>query len=409
MNQTESPIRGMKEHLAVLTLALSMMLASLGTSITNVALPTLSIELSAPFQDVQWVVTAYLVTLTLSVVFVGRLGDRFGLKRMLLCGLGLFSATSLLCALAPDLWVLIAARALQGVAAAFLMTLTIALVHETTGANRVGRAMGLLGTMSALGTALGPSLGGFLVSAADWSAVFLALVPFGLLGLVLAWFCLPTGEAGAPLARIQFQALRIKGLMPRLAANLLVAAVMMATLVVGPFYLSLGLGLNTTTVGLVMSAGPVIAIFCGIPSGQLVDRFGADRVVLFGLYALTAGSVGLVFLPEFFAIAGYLMAIAILTPGYQLFQAANNTAVMADVTKEQRGVFSGLLGLSRNLGLVAGASGMGAIFAFGSGTTGVVNAAPASIAGGMQLTFALAGGLMILAICLVRSLSGTTP
>ena len=181
MDQARSPKNGAKERLAVLTLAISMMLASLGTSIANVALPTLSIELSVPFQSVQWVVTSYLVALTLSVVVVGHLGDRFGLKQMLLCGLGLFSVASLLCGIAPSLWLLLAARALQGFAAAFLMTLTIALVYETTGADRTGRAMGLLGTMSAFGTALGPSLGGLLISTSNWSSVFLILVPLGLL------------------------------------------------------------------------------------------------------------------------------------------------------------------------------------------------------------------------------------
>ena len=409
MDQARSPQNGPSERLAVLTLALSMMLASLGTSIANVALPTLSIELSAPLHIVQWVVTAYLAALTFSVVIVGRLGDRFGLKRMLLCGLGLFSVASLICAIAPSLWILIAARAVQGFAAAFLMTLTIALVHETAGTDRIGQAMGLLGTMSALGTALGPSLGGFLISVANWSGVFLILVPFGLLGLVLAYLFLPAGQANAKLPKIQFRALRTKGLMPRLIANLFVAAVMMTTLIVGPFYLGFALGLSTASVGLVMSVGPVISIFSGVPSGRIVDLFGSHRVILIGLVALTLGASALAVLPEIFGIAGYLIAIAILTPGYQLFQAANNTAVMMDVTKDQRGVFSGLLSLSRNLGLVVGASGMGAVFALGTGTTAVYGAAPSSIANGMQLTFALAGILMIVAIYLVRICPSPTP
>lgn len=402
MDQVRSPKINTRERLAVLTLAMSMMLASLGTSIANVALPTLSLEFAVPFQSVQWVVTTYLVALTLSAVVVGRLGDRFGLKQMLLCGLGFFSVASLLCGAAPSLWVLIAARVLQGIAAAVLMTLTVALVHETAGAGRIGRAMGLLGTMSAFGTALGPPLGGFLILTTSWSGVFLILVPFGLLGSILAYFFLPASGANAELPKIQFRALRTKGLMPRLIANLFVAAVMMATLIIGPFYLGLALGLSTATVGLVMSVGPVVSIFSGVSCGRLVDLFGSDRVVLIGLIALSFGAAALAVLPEIFGIVGYLMAIVILTPGYQLFQAANNTAVMADVDKEQRGVFAGLLGLSRNLGLVVGASGMGAVFAFGVGTTVVDQAAPSLIADGMQLTFVLAGVLMIAAVWLVR-------
>lgn len=402
MNQARPSKDSTKERLAVLTLAVSMMLASLGTSIANIVLPTLSIEFSVPFHHVQWVVTAYLIALTLSVLVVGRLGDRFGLKRMLVCGLGLFSLASLLCGIAPNLSTLIAARALQGVAAAFLMILTIALVHDITGTGRIGRTMGLLGTMSAVGTALGPSLGGFVTSATNWSGVFLVLVPLGLLGLVMAYFFLPTRQLSAQSSKIEFNALRNKGLMPRLIANLFVTAMMMATLVIGPFYLGLALGFSTATVGLVMSVGPVISIFSGIPSGRAVDSFGPDRVILIGLVALMLGAVALAILPEIWGTTGYLVAIVILTPGYQLFQAANNTAVMADVTKDQRGVFSGLLGLSRNIGLVVGASGLGAVFAFGTRVTLADEAAPSSIINGMQLTFVVAAVMMIVAIYLVR-------
>ncbi len=407
MDQINSPINRIKNALPILTLALSMMLASLGTSIANVALPTLSIDLAVPFHSVQWVVTAYLVALTLSVVMVGRLGDRFGLKRMFLYGMGLFTLASLLCGLAYNLPALIAARALQGVAAAFLMTLTIALVQATAKKNRIGRTMGLLGTMSALGTALGPSLGGFLVSIANWPAVFLILVPFGLTGFVLAYIFLPTNRADAELPRLQISMLCNKELMPALIVNLFVAAVMMATLVVGPFYLGLTLGLSAATVGLAMSAGPVISIVCGVPSGRFVDTYGSTRIIQIGVIAVTLGAFALAILPDTFGIVGYLIAIAILTPGHQLFQAANNTAVMTNVKDSQRGVIAGLLGLSRNLGLVVGASGLGAVFAFGMGTTAVNNATPLAVSNGMQLAFVSAGVLMIVANLLVRL--GTRP
>ena len=197
--------------------------------------------------------------------------------------------------------------------------------------------------------------------------------------------------------------------MPSLIANLLVSAVMMTTLVVGPFYLGLALGLGAASVGLVMSVGPMISIFAGVPSGRLVDLWGADRVVLIGLVGLTAGAVSLAFLPQLIGVAGYIVAIAILTPGYQLFQSANNTAVMADVPGDRRGVVSGLLGLSRNLGLVLGASAMGAVFAFGTGTSAMDEAAPAAIADGMRLTFLLSAGMMVIAFCFVRRGNGGSP
>jgi MFS family permease len=176
--------------------------------------------------------------------------------------------------------------------------------------------------------------------------------------------------------------------------NALVSTVMMATLVVGPFYLSRALGLEDSIVGMVMSAGPVIAAVSGVPAGRLVDRLGASLIVSLGLAAIAAGAFGLSLLPGLFGVAGYIPAIAVLTPGYQLFQAANSTVVMVDVQPGQRGVVSGMLNLSRNLGLVTGASVMGAIFAFASAAPDIATAPADAVATGMKATFAVAGVLV---------------
>ena len=149
---------------ALASLSLAMLLSSLGTSIANVGLPTLAQAFDASFQAVQWVVLAYLLAMTTLIVGVGRLGDMFGRRRLLLAGIGLFTAASVLCGVAPTLWLLIAARAAQGLGAAIMMALAMALVGETVAKARTGSAMGLLGTMSAIGTALGPSLGGVLIA-----------------------------------------------------------------------------------------------------------------------------------------------------------------------------------------------------------------------------------------------------
>ena len=149
-------------------LSLSMLLSSIGTSIANVSLPTLAQAFDASFQQVQWVVIAYLVTITTGIVSVGRLGDMTGRRRLLLVGVFLFTVASVLCGVAPTLWLLIAARAAQGLGAAIMMALTMAFVGETVPKSQVGSAMGLLGTMSAIGTALGPSLGGMLIAGFGW-------------------------------------------------------------------------------------------------------------------------------------------------------------------------------------------------------------------------------------------------
>ena len=393
------------------TLALSMLLASLGTSIANIALPALAEAFSKPFTQVQWVVVVYLAALTVSVVIVGRLGDILGLKRMLLAGLGLFSMASLLCGLAPNLWLLIGARALQGVGAAVLMTLAMALMRETASEERMGRAMGLLGTVSALGTALGPSLGGLLISATGWRGIFLVQVPLAVLALILALSSLPGGAGTENRQSMRFWAMPNRRLVPHLFINLLVAAVMMATLVVGPFYLGRGLDLTEAMVGLVMSVGPAISIFSGVPSGRAVDGWGTQPVIGIGLALLATGTLLLSVLPDMIGVAGYVLAIIVLTPGYQLFQAANNTAALVDVPKDRRGAVSGLLSLSRNVGLIVGASAMSAVFALGAGTNNLGRASPMAMAQGMRLTFMLAGGMMALSllIALGRSRKAARP
>ena len=439
-------------------LSLSMLLSSLGTSIANVALPTLAQTFNASFQDVQWIVLAYLLAITTLIVSVGRLGDITGRRRLLLVGIALFTLASILCGVAPTLWLLIAARAAQGLGAAIMMALTIAFVGETVPKARTGSAMGLLGTMSAIGTALGPSLGGVLIAGLGWQAIFLVNVPLGLVAFLLAYRQLPVDAKSPKTDRTRFDTMgtlllalalaayalamtigrgsfgslnlallltalfgvglfvlaqartaspllrlamfRDRGLSASLIISTLVATVMMATLVVGPFYLSRALMLDAALVGIVMSIGPIISALSGVLAGRIVDRLGAPFMVIFGLIAMAAGSVALAMLPTIFGIAGYIVAIAVLTPGYALFQAANNTAVMMDVPTNQRGVISGLLNLSRNLGLITGASLMGAVFAFASAATDITTAGPEAVATGMRITFAVAGVLIVMALAI---------
>ncbi len=440
------------------SLSLSMLLSSLGTSIANVGLPTLAQVFDASFQQVQWVVLAYLLAITTLIVSVGRLGDITGRRRLLLAGIVLFTAASALCGLAPTLGLLVAARAAQGLGAAIMMALTMAFVGDTVPKAKTGSAMGLLGTMSAVGTALGPSLGGILIAGPGWRAIFLVNLPLGLLALVLAYRTLPadrrgpmTGGAGfdpvgtlllaltlgayalamtlgrgsfglvniallsaavvgaglfvlaearvaSPLIRLVM--FRNAGLSAGLATSALVATVMMATLVVGPFYLSRALGLDAAMVGLVLSVGPLAAALTGVPAGRLADRFGAHRITIAGLTGMVAGCFVLSMLPARLGIPGYIAPMVVMTVGYALFQTANNTAVMADIRAEQRGVVSGLLSLSRNLGLITGASVMGAVFALASGTTAITLARPEVVASGLRTTFAVAAILMLLALAI---------
>lgn len=443
---------------ALASLALSMLLPSLGISIANVGLPTLAQAFTASFQEIQWIVLAYLLAITTLIVSVGRLGDLTGRRRLLLTGIFLFTAASVLCGIAPTLWLLIVARAVQGLGAAIMMALTMAFVGETVPKAKTGSAMGLLGTMSAIGTALGPSLGGVLIAGLGWPAIFFVKVPLGILTLFLAHRYLPAdrrepktdragfdnvgtlllaltlaaytlamtmgrgsfgrlnmtlllaaafgvglfvlAEARAASPLIRFAMLRNPVLSAGLAMSALVMTVMMATLVVGPFYLSHALGLDTALVGLVMSVGPLVAALSGVPAGRIVDRFDAQRMTIFGLIGIAAGSFILSMLPATLGIVGYVAPIVVITAGYALFQAANNTAVMTDVRPDQRGVISGMLNLSRNLGLITGASVMGTVFALTSAAIDITRAHPAAVANGMRMTFAVAAVLIVVALAI---------
>jgi len=438
------------------TLALCTLLPSLGTSIANMALPTLAAAFGVSFQLVQWVVLAYLLATTTLIVSAGRLGDLTGRRRLLAAGIVLFTAASGVCGVASELWLLVVARAAQGLGAAVMMALSMAFVGDAVPKTRTGSAMGLLGTMSAAGTALGPSLGGVLIASFGWQAIFLVNVPLGALALVLSQRCLPAERRASTTDRASFDTVgtllmaltlaayalamtmgrgrfglvnvalivaaalgvrlfvwaesraasplirltrfRDPMLSASLAMSALVSTVMMATLVVGPFYLARTLGLEAAMVGIVMSVGPVIAALTGVPAGRIVDRLGAPRITVSGLAGMVIGCSALGMAPATRGIAGYVIPIVIITASYALFQTANNTSVMTDVSPDQRGVISGLLNLSRNLGLITGASAMGAVFALASGAGDPATARPEAVAIGMQVTFAVAATLVIAAL-----------
>lgn len=443
---------------ALASLSLSALLSSLDTSIANIALPTLARAFSASFQEVQWVVLANLLALTTLIVSVGRLGDIIGRRRLLLAGIILFTGASVLSGGAPTLRLLIAARAAQGVGGAIMMALTMALVGDTVPKAKTGGAMGLLGTMSAVGTALGPSLGGILIAGFGWRAIFLVNVPLGIAAFLLAQRHLPadrrkpkaeragfdhvgtfllavtlaayalavtigrggfgplnlalllaaaagTGlfvvaEARAASPLIRLAMFRDPVLSASLATSALVATVVTTTLVVGPFYLSRRLGLDVAGVGLVLSAGPLVAALTAVPAGRATDRFGVQRMTIVGLAAMSAGSLMLSLMPATLGLVGFIVPLVVVTAGYGLFQTANNTAVMTDIRPEQRGGISGLLNLSRNLGRITGASVMGAVFAFAAAASDITTARPEAVATGMRTTFAVAAMLAVVALIL---------
>jgi len=183
------------------TVCIGAFMGQLDASIVTLALPRLGSELHASVGAVEWVSLAYLLVLVCSVVGVGYLADRIGRKLLYVYGFGLFTASSLACGLAPSLTWLILARAIQGLGAALLQANSVALIAESLPRKMLGRGIGLQGAAQAIGLALGPAIGGVLLSLGGWRLIFLINLPAGLLGLALGWVLLPrskiTGHPGA--------------------------------------------------------------------------------------------------------------------------------------------------------------------------------------------------------------------
>lgn len=444
-----------RDSLAVTSLAMALLMTGLDTSIANTSLPQLAHAYGATFASAQWIVLAYLVTVTSLTVVAGRAGDVLGRRRVFLAGLALFTLTSLCCSLAQSLSWLIAARAVQGACAAASMALSYALVGDVPSVS-AEKTMGRLAAMSAVGTTLGPAVGSVVGHVAP-GAIFLVNVPLGALAFALALRYVPE-KAPCARAAVSFDALgtlllslsllayalsltrgplwqplnvalllgamvgaagflivesrAVSPLVPvamirnsafsvSLAASAIVATVVTATLIVGPFYLTHALGLGRASAGLILSVGPAAAATTASVAGYLVARQGVSRTAVVGLSVMALGGALLALPPVSAATASFAVPLVVLTSGYAVFQTANNTAALADAGTHRRGVAAGLLALSRNFGQITGAAVLGSVFLHASGANVLSTASPDNIAHGMHTTFAVATSLVVVALALV--------
>lgn len=436
----------------LLSLAIALLTPTLGISITNVALPNLANSFDASISSVSWVVISYLVSVTTFIIGAGVLGDILGRKSLLLLGIGIFSFASLMCALSDNLWMLVAARLIQGFGAAFILSQTLALASSAFPKSQIGSAIGLLSTTAAIGTALGPVVGGLLLDVFGWQSIFWLMFPIGgvsfifcskfipndlfkssgtvkqydfvgtlLLGLscllyalsmtahstlitisgavlflsamlVFIVFLISQRKCQFPLINLAFFHHTLRNV--TLASNFVVDAVAMSTLVVGPYYLTYGLKLSVMEVGMLMAVGPIVAACSGYPSGKLVDLIGVKLVMFLGLSQMFIGVLCFAFLPVLFGVYGYIAALFVLTPGRQLFLTSNHTFVMNSATNKEKGLASGVLNLIKNLGLMTGASMMVGLFASQLKNENVALATQQELAAAFTATFLLAGAVI---------------
>src|SRR5437773_4905654 len=175
--------------LVATTLASSM--AFIDSTVVNVALPALQTNLNASIVDVQWVIEAYSLLLSALLLVGGSLGDHYGRRRVFLIGVALFAVECTWCGLAPDVHQLIVARAAQGLGAALLVPWSLAIISSSFPENERGRAIGTWSGFSAITTAIGPVIGGWLIEHLSWRAVFFINIPLALLVILISLWRVP--------------------------------------------------------------------------------------------------------------------------------------------------------------------------------------------------------------------------
>jgi EmrB/QacA subfamily drug resistance transporter len=186
-----SPARRVPLWLAIIAASLPMFMATLDNLVVTSALPVIARDLTASIEDLQWVVNAYTLTFATMMLMAVALGDRFGRRRIFLAGIVVFTVASALSALATEPWMLIAARAVQGVGAAALMPLSLTLLAGTVSERLRPAAIGIWGGIAGLGVALGPLIGGAVVQGWNWQAIFWLNVPLGIISVPLVLLALP--------------------------------------------------------------------------------------------------------------------------------------------------------------------------------------------------------------------------
>ncbi|MGK5531616.1 MFS transporter [Streptomyces sp. URMC 129] len=411
---------GRRKRAAVLTVTcLGQFMVLLDNSIVMTALPDMQRDLGASLTGLQWIVDSYVLALAVLLLTGGAIGDRHGRKRLFLAGLAVFTCASLLCALAGGTGSLIAARALQGAGAAALSPGSLSLLASAYTAPRDrARAIGLWAGISGLGLSAGPLLGGALVDAFGWQAIFLVNLPVGLLTLVLGLRVLDESRAprrrGLDLPGVLLATAGVGTLTFGLinanedgwgsatttgclgSAAVLLAAFLVAQarsrepmLPLGLFgerlfnvshaaILGVGFGLLGTTFfysqffqlvqghsafGAGLRTLPITAgiLVCGPAAGRLAARFGFRLPVTCGLVSAGTGLITLGAVQADSAYGTVWWRLALVGVGLGLALSPLTAAAVASVPPERSGLASGTSNTSRQLGAVLGVAVLGAI------------------------------------------------
>jgi EmrB/QacA subfamily drug resistance transporter len=404
-------------------------MTTLDASIVNIGLPSIARACGVPLSgNIEWVVIGYLVVIAAVLLTFGRLGDMLGRKPLFLAGLAVFTLGSALCGAAPSLGMLIAARCFQGLGAAGILCVNVAMISSSFPVAERGRALGFNMILLALGVSAGPTIGGILTQALSWRWIFYVNLPIGALALLAASHLLterfhlerqPFDLPGAALLAIGLAALtlglsfgqewgwgslRFLGSMGIAVAALAAAAWvewrapaailnpallgnrvfvfanvsfmidMLALFAVSfllPFYFEELQGFDTFRSGLLLTPLPLTLAVVAPISGAVADRVGSRWIAPLGLAIVCAGLLLLSGLTRASSIAFLVLCLIVTGIGQGLFQSPNARAIMGAAPPDELGVASGVLASGRVIGQALSVAVAGAVFtSFGGAAAG---------------------------------------
>ncbi|GIH21887.1 hypothetical protein Aph01nite_01970 [Acrocarpospora phusangensis] len=348
--------------LAVLCVANFLILVD--TTIVNTAAPAIMTSLGAGVGQIVWILNGYLLAFASLLIVFGRVGDLFGPRNVFAAGLAVFTGASLLCALAAEPGLLVAARVAQGVGAAALVPQALALISAIFPADRRGLALGIFTAVAGVASVGGPTFGGLLVTRFGWQSVFLINLPVGLAALPLALRLIPdlrpprphrvTAVPGLFRHRPFTLAVAITGITSFSLYGLLLVYVIQTQTVLGMSPLMSGVTALPMTLALTALA-PL--------SGKLADKVGGRLPLASGLTLYALGVLGLAFLTS--TAATFLLPLALIGVGMGLAFAPATVEGLRPIPPLLAGVASGTLNTARQLGGAAGAFVIGALLGDG--------------------------------------------
>ena len=407
---------------AIVTITIAVAISVLSTAIANIALPTMAEELQASPSASIWVVNAYQLAVTVSLLPLSSLGDIRGYKVVYLWGLVVFTAASIACGLADTLPLLVAARIAQGFGAAGIMSVNTALIRFIFPRARLGQGIATMGLIVAVSSASGPSLAAFILAFASWHWLFLFNAPFGVLAVWLALRSLPqTPRSGqkfdfvsaglnaltfgsilmgldglghgsdrilvvpelivgvaAAFVFIRLQRRRAEPMLPVDLFRLPIFALSVGTSVCSyaaqtiaylalPFYFQVAGGFSQSHVGLLITPWPAVVMIVAPLSGRLSDKYSAGLLGGLGLAVLTAGLLLMRMLPPDAAFTDVVWRMMLCGIGFGFFQSPNNRAIISAAPRHRSGAASGMLSTARLTGQTIGGVMVAILFAFTHG------------------------------------------